>query len=970
MKTLDIRVAFGAIDRFTRPVNAARKSASGLTESLKNTQAAASKLNAQADTFNRLRNSINKTSQQIDKTRRSLSGLNQAQRDGTVLTDAQRERMSALAAKLDRLSAARTRETQKLRTVSDALRQHGINLAGGNRTIESAIRRTEQYNQTLERERRQLAAVTQARARYDRLQTLSDKLRGAGTMAMAGGAAAGYAAGRFLAPAVGFGAEMSRVQALTRLDKNDDQLSALRQQAKKLGAETAFTTTDAASGQAFLAMAGFTPQAIRAALPGVLNMALAGGMELGESADIGSNVLSQFSLPAGQMDRVSDVLTAAFTRTNTDLRQLGETMVYAGPVMSKLGIDVEKAAAMAGILANNGMRGSMAGTAMRASLARLASPTKKAKTALDELGVSVADASGKMRPVESILLDLFNATKKYGETDQVSFFKDIAGEEAFVGLQSLAQGAGSGALQKLIAELGNAKGEANKAAKVMADNLSGDLKELDSAWEGLRIAVEETADGALRKLSQGLTSILNGVTGWANANPQLTKTLLLLTAGIIGTTVAAGGLSLTLGILAGPFAKLQLGLSMLTMRASGASKILGVFSGPLARISGWGRVFSTVLGSVSGGLRSMTALLPAMRAGLLGAFMAPGAAIGSLVRGIGMFALRLSGLPMLWSAITTGISILGGALSLLLSPIGLLVGAFVLAGVMIWKYWEPIKAFFTGFLGGLVSSMAPAFAPFVTLFGQIADGIGRVWNWFTRLLSPVQTSQTSLDKCAGAGRRFGEVLGSALATLMTPLTWLADAVSSLLEKLGMVPDAINTASSQMDALLNKANNLRNTLPMQAATVVPDAKPAPAMSGTMRRLSAIEDNTKQTAANTKKIGPGDIVFKNLPPALAVRGQWQESRIARSAAGSPLSMRPAAPVVSSPVRLPALPSPAAAATSARQAAAVPAGALPPVVINLHGVDRQDAQELAKIVKQAVSAELDRRAQRARGSYKDRE
>jgi TP901 family phage tail tape measure protein len=102
--------------------------------------------------------------------------------------------------------------------------------------------------------------------------------------------------GRFLAPAVGFDEEMSRVQALTRLDKGDSQLAALRAQAKKLGAETAFTTRDAASGQAFLAMAGFTPQSIQAALPGVLNMALAGGMDLGESADIGSNILSQFTL--------------------------------------------------------------------------------------------------------------------------------------------------------------------------------------------------------------------------------------------------------------------------------------------------------------------------------------------------------------------------------------------------------------------------------------------------------------------------------------------------------------------------------------------------------------------------------------------------------------------------------------------------------------------------------------------------
>ncbi|MBL1905045.1 phage tail tape measure protein, partial [Klebsiella pneumoniae] len=79
-------------------------------------------------------------------------------------------------------------------------------------------------------------------------------------------------------------------------NKNSSQLADLRAQAKKLGAETAFTTRDAASGQAFLAMAGFTPEAIQAALPGVLNMALAGGMDLGESADISSNILSQFRL--------------------------------------------------------------------------------------------------------------------------------------------------------------------------------------------------------------------------------------------------------------------------------------------------------------------------------------------------------------------------------------------------------------------------------------------------------------------------------------------------------------------------------------------------------------------------------------------------------------------------------------------------------------------------------------------------
>jgi TP901 family phage tail tape measure protein len=179
-------------------------------------------------------------------------------------------------------------------------------------------------------------------------------------------------------------------------------------------------------------MAGFTPQSIQAALPGVLNMALAGGMDLGESADIGSNILSQFTLPAGEMDRVSDVLTAAFTRT-TDLRSLGDTMKYAGPVASKLGISLEEAAGMAGILANNGLRGSDAGTAMRASLARLASPTAGAAKALKQLGVSVSDARGKC---DQLKLFFSTSTRQLKNTDKLirlDSLKTLPGKRLLLG---------------------------------------------------------------------------------------------------------------------------------------------------------------------------------------------------------------------------------------------------------------------------------------------------------------------------------------------------------------------------------------------------------------------------------------------------------------------------------------------------------------------------------------------------------
>lgn len=969
---LSIRVAFSAIDKLTRPVSAASKAIGGLSDSLKKTQSSIKDLEKSASSFDKLRSQANDTAQKLRSTQRAFDGLNQKQREGGQLTEAQTTRLETLRNKLSRLTDTYNKQTTQLRSAGQAVRQHGVNLNAGSGAVQSAIRRTEQYSQALERERQRLAAVIRAQASYEKAKETGAKLRSGGTMAVAGAAAAGYAGGRFLAPAVGFDEEMSRVQALTRLDKSDSQLAALRAQAKKLGAETAFTTRDAASGQAFLAMAGFTPQSIQAALPGVLNMALAGGMELGESADIGSNILSQFTLPAGEMNRVSDVLTAAFTRTNTDLRSLGDTMKYAGPVASKLGISLEEAAGMAGILANNGLRGSDAGTAMRASLARLASPTAGAAKALKQLGVSVSDATGKMRPVETILSDLYKATKKYGQVDQVSFFKDIAGEEAFVGLQTLVAGAGSGELQKLVRELKGAGGEASAVAKKMADNLSGDLKNLDSAWEGFRIQVEETIDGPLRKLTQGLSNAITTAIEWIKANPRLAQTLLLVAGGALALTVAVGALSLAVGILIGPLAKLQLGFTVLTggrgiLGTIAAFRTLGTAAGPvMASMRGWPVVVSGVASSFG----RISAILPAIRAGLLGAFLAPGAALTALGKNLAMLMLRLTGLPALWGMITGAVSVLGGALSFLLSPIGLIGAAFVAAGLLIWRYWEPVKAFFSGFFSGVWQALTPvrsAFSALSPVFSALGNSIKAIWEWFKNLLTPMQTSKDTLDKCASAGETFGRVMGTALSVLLWPLQQLMNGVSWLLEKLDLIPDGIERARQQADkaqqALEASAVALAgHQLPLAQATVSAGTKP-PVITGdngTLRRLNNIADNTKATANNTKKIGPGDIVFKNLPRALALRGPYQEARVipqpvprvSAAAAGGILSV----------------PTATQGATSAPVAAA--SGAAPFFQLVFNDVGKRSDQELEKMVRNAVRDAMASTRKTNRGSFRDRE
>ncbi|EGZ1715001.1 phage tail tape measure protein, partial [Escherichia coli] len=707
------------------------------------------------------------------------------------------------------------------------------------------------------------------------------------------------------------------------IDKNSPQFKALREQALKLGSETQFTASDAASGQSFLAMAGFTPQAIQAALPGVLNMALAGGVELGETADIGSNILTQFNLTADQMDRVGDTLTAAFTRTNTDLRALGETMKYTGPVAAKLGISLEEAAAMAGMLANNGLRGSDAGTAMRASLSRLASPPKAAADALKELGVSVADARGKMRPMEDVLLDLYKATQKYGQVDQVSFFKDIAGEEAFVGLQTLVAAAGSGELQKLTRELQGARGEADRVAKVMADNLDGDLKNLDSAWEGLRIRISDLVDGPLRSVTQWLTRVLEKITSLAQAHPVLTRQLLIAGGALLAMTATIGSLSLVIGVLYGKLATLRLGFDILT--------------------------------------RSMN-------------------------------VVRV--LPALWGMLTGSVSLLGGAIGALFSPVGLIVAALAGAAVLIWKYWDPIRAFFAGVFSGIMERLNPlreTFERFGPVFDAIGSGISQVFNWFKSLLSPMESSKETLDKCTSAGEIFGNVLGGVLQLVLTPAKMLLDTLAWILEKLGVLPDEAERARKKIEdaqraaILQDKVALLQGDLakinppkPVENGNGTggdnpKDNKPlTDSNTGTLRRLSKIADNTGKLVEETKKrIGPGDIVFKNLPRALAVRGEWQERKIAQVSKPAPaINITPVVPAPLPPALVPvvaassrpvaeAIRSPVASVpVTSRNREPVASGFGGEIHVHLHNVVTQNPRELAKLVGEMVRAEMERR------------
>ncbi|HGN0358345.1 TPA: phage tail tape measure protein [Proteus mirabilis] len=581
---LKLQVVLSAVDKLTAPFRSAQESNKRLASAVRQSRDSLKNLNQQAsqiDGFRKIKQQLTSTQQAYQSATQRVATLAKEIANTENPTKKQLEAFKKAQREAGQLKTKYEQLQQSVQRQRSALQANGIStnqLGQAQRRLNSDIERTtqqlrrqeNQLRRSAEQERRMAAAKSQ----YQKTLDVRNKMAGTGATMTATGAGMLYSAKQTLMPGYEFNVGMSKVQALTRLDKNSDEFKMLREQAQELGATTAFTANQVAQGQAFYAMAGFKPEQIKNAMPGTLAMSLAGDIDLGTTADIGSNILTGFKLDSDQMGRVSDVLVGAFTRSNTSLTMLGDTMKYVAPVASGLGVDLETAAAATGKLGDAGIQGSMAGTSLRAILGRLAEPPKMAAKALEELGIKTRDAKGNLRDFPELLAELDKKTAKMGNAQRAGFFKAIAGEEAFSALSVLAEQAGKGELQKFVDELKKAKGEAQNVAGTMTDNLDGDMKNLTSVWEALGIKIFDGIDKPLRQISQSITKAISKVESWVKANPELAKTLTMIGLAIAGIITTLGILSLSIAAMLGPLAAAKLSLSILGIKGGSALTLL------------------------------------------------------------------------------------------------------------------------------------------------------------------------------------------------------------------------------------------------------------------------------------------------------------------------------------------------------------------------------------------------------------
>lgn len=419
------------------------------------------------------------------------------QRDSNkVISDAQRE-LKKLREQIKDNDKATDDEKKKIQELNDTIEQEKLKLSQlrtEQMSIKNVISETSKEISGNNKEWTVLKA-TLANLTSDTLELLGSKLLSVGKDIIQTGEQ--------------FSSSMSEVAAIS--GATAEELNRMEEAARLYGSTTKFSATEAADALKYMALAGWSAQQSIDGLSAVLDLAAASNMDLGRASDIVTDYITAFGLEVEDAAHFVDIMTYAQNNSNTTTEMLGEAYKNCAATAASMGFTVEEVTAALMTMANAGVKGGEAGTTLNTLMTRLATNAKNCADELGKLGVEIYDSQGNMNSLSDILNKMIGAWADLTEKQKNNLSKVIAGTNQYSGFQTVMQGLSDKAVKAGMSfndyskALEDCDGTAKDAAKTMSDNLTGDLKALDSALDELKLKIYDGAENPLRSLVQTIT---------------------------------------------------------------------------------------------------------------------------------------------------------------------------------------------------------------------------------------------------------------------------------------------------------------------------------------------------------------------------------------------------------------------------------------------------------------------------------
>lgn len=306
---------------------------------------------------------------------------------------------------------------------------------------------------------------------------------------------------------VSYTSAMSQVAATMGITRASEDYALLAASAEEMGAKTKYSATQAGEALNYLALAGYNAEKSCAALPTVLNVAAAGGIDLAYASDMITDSMSALGLEMEELESFSDKLAKTSQKSNTSVAQLGEAILTVGGTAKNLSGGVTELNTMLGLIADNGIKGSEGGTALRNIILSLSAPTDTAAEAMERLNVTAFDSQGKMRALSDVFADFNNALAPLTDQEKTQVLNEIFNKVDLKAVNALL-GTSAERFDELAGYIENSTGAAADMAKTMSDNLAGDMDAFNSALEGLGITAFSKFEQPMRTALQAVTELI------------------------------------------------------------------------------------------------------------------------------------------------------------------------------------------------------------------------------------------------------------------------------------------------------------------------------------------------------------------------------------------------------------------------------------------------------------------------------
>ncbi len=837
-RNLRLQVVLNAVDKLTRPFKQARASTQELAAAVKKSREALKQINqtsSQLDGYRKLQAESQKLGDRLSYARQRASLLSNEL--GQMGPPSQRQIVALERQRLavQRLEERHGRLQQKAGQVRAELYRVGISANDGASATARITRETEKYNRQLADQEARLRRVGEqqrkmnaVREQYSKTLEVRDRVAGAGAAMTAAG--------------VGMGAPV--VAAVKSYASLEDAMKGVAKQVNGLRDDNGNRTAQFYELQAAIKTASEQLPLQNGAVDYAALVEGGARMGVGENAktwaelkkelldfaSVSAKAATAFELPADQLAEDLGKIAGLYKVPTSEIERLGDVINYLDDnakskgadiinVMQRMGgvadkLDFRKAAALGSTFLTLSAAPEVAASASNAMVRELSIASMQSKSFMDgmnALKLNPAQLEKDMaKDSMGTIIRVMEMVKRLPDSKQMNVLTQLFGKEFGDDAGKLANNMG-----ELYRQLGLVKGAASvgsmqKESDINKDSLSAQWMLTKAGMQNVMSGLGETLRTPLLEIMTSIRQVTGVVRRWVEQNPELAGTLIKVAAAVAAVAVVLGTLMVAVAAIIGPLAVVRLSMSTLGIRvlpgvlssAQGlgngllwlAKSPLTLLSGGFARNASASRALSGPLSSlgsslsIMGGVASRVVSGPlALLRGGVWAMLNPLAAGRAALAGLGRSLLWLVTSPL--ALLRTGLMFISGALTVLLSPIGLVVAALAGVALVIWKYWEPIKAFLGGVVEGFKAASAPiaaAFEPLRPVFQWIGDKVQALWGWFTDLLNPVKSTSQELQSAAGMGRQFGEALADGLSMVMHPLETLKSGVSWLLEKLGIV----------------------------------------------------------------------------------------------------------------------------------------------------------------------------------------